>query len=85
MRGQTDPSVGGESGPEPRYRRAPVYAANSGGKGRPVGTLNGFGVREGVAWRWGDSCWDCSAPTAHGYCTRCRWVCETSARPEPEA
>jgi hypothetical protein len=68
--------------------RAFIYPANSvqGDKPlpAPVGTINAYGVREGTEWRWGDSCWKCSEPTEFGYCIRCTWVCDNSARPEPE-
>lgn len=49
-----------------------------------VGWLYGDGRYIRGAWRMGNPCLECSAPTEGGWCTRCAWVCDNAARPAPE-
>ena len=55
-------------------------------RGKVVGRLNVAGVivRDAAAWSWNDLCPACNAKTQFGYCTRCAWVCDNTARPAPE-
>lgn len=81
----------------PEFERRPLYTGGSiqgpvfdKGKWRrhptpdPIGYVDGFGEKTGLAWSWGDQCPKCSSPTEFGWCTKCAWVCDNKDRPAPE-